>query len=289
MKTIGFVVNPLKDEALRLAAELVPWLATRGVSVLVEEQPALMMGRGELGSTLEAVSETDMVVVLGGDGSILRAAHVTAPKGTPILGVHFGQYGFITEVHPGDVFPALEKVLAGDYSVSERMMLMAKLMRGDEEICCIPAMNDVVVSKGPLSRLLTLHTYVHETFLTTYAADGIIVSTPTGSTGYSLSAGGPVVHPSVEIVIVTPICPHTLNARSLVIPDTESVQIVGECSGVHDDMMLTVDGQTGYNMVCSDKIDVRRADFCARIVYWDSMSFYDKLQTRLRWGERFSP
>ncbi len=288
MKSIGFVVNPHKEDALRLAAELVLWLGERGVAALVEHEPARGIGREDIGATLEAVSETDMVVVLGGDGSILRAARVAGPKGTPILGVHFGQYGFITEIHPPDVIPALTKVLEGDFKISERMMFTAKLIRGDEELLTAPAMNDVVVSKGPLSRLLTLHTFINDRFITTYAADGIIIATPTGSTGYSLSAGGPVVHPSVQIAIVTPICPHTLNARSLVVPDTEAIQIVGECTGIEDDMTLTVDGQAGYKMLCSDKVDVRRADYSARIVYWDKLSFYDKLRSRLRWGERFS-
>ncbi|MBI2842448.1 MAG: NAD(+)/NADH kinase [Armatimonadetes bacterium] len=288
MKSLGLVVNPTKEGSVRLASDLIPWLISKGIKLLVEEEAAHLIGRGDLAADLDRVCEAEMAVVLGGDGTILRAARTAGPKGTPMLGVHLGQYGFITEIHPPDVKPALERVLRGDYKISERMMLLGSLIRGDEVIASTPALNDVVVSKGPLARMLTLHTFVDERLIAIYASDGIIVSSPTGSTAYSLSAGGPVVNPNVKVMIITPICPHTLNARSLVIPDTESVQIVGECGDGPDEMMLTVDGQVGFRMVCSDKVDVRRADFTARIVYWDPMSFYDKIQSRLRWGERFS-
>lgn len=289
MESIGLVVNPLKEGSLKLAAELAPWLISRGIKTLVEDESAHLIGRGDLAAPLDQVCDAEMAVVLGGDGTVLRAARTAGPKGTPILGVHLGQYGFITEIHPPDARPALERVLRGDYRISERMMIQASLIRDGEVIFSSPALNDAVVSKGPLSRLLNLHTFVDERFIATYAADGIIVASPTGSTAYSLSAGGPVVNPNVTVMIITPICPHTLNARSLVVPDDESVQIVGECGdGRADEMMVTVDGQIGCQMKCSDKVDIRRAGFSARIVYWDPMSFYDKLQSRLRWGERFS-
>lgn len=282
------VVNPLKDGALRLGETLVSWLVSRGVETVVDADSAPLMGCEDRAAPLDDVCEMDLVVVLGGDGTLLRVARTAGPKGTPILGVHLGQYGFITEVHPPDVIPALEKVLEGDYCISERMMLQTSLVRDGEVIYSSPALNDVVVSKGPLARILRLHTLVDERVIATYAADGIIVSSPTGSTGYSLSAGGPVVNPNVKVMIITPICPHTLNARSLVIPDTETVQIVGECGDGADAMMLTVDGQLGFDMRCSDKVDIKRADYSARIIYWNPMSFYDKLHSRLRWGERFS-
>lgn len=289
VESIGLVVNPQKEESLRLAGELIPWLTSRGIKLRVESEAAHLTGHGNLAADLEAVCEMEVAVVLGGDGTILRAARIAGPRGTPILGVHLGQYGFITEIHPPDVKPAMERVIRGDYQVSERIMLQASLVRGDETVVSMPAFNDAVVSKGPLSRLLNLHTFVEEGYIATYAADGIIVSSPTGSTAYSLSAGGPVVHPAVSVIIITPICPHTLNARSLVIPVSGTVQIVGECgSGGDDKMMLTIDGQVGFEMKCSDKVDVRRAEFCARIIYWDRMSFYNKLRSRLRWGERFS-
>jgi NAD+ kinase len=288
LKSIGLIVNPQKQGALQLASELADWLVSRKVETLIENEPAALIRRTDLAASTDAVYETDMVVILGGDGTILRAARTAGPKGTPMMGVHFGQYGFITEVHPPDAKSALERVLQGDYRISERMMLNADLVRNDEVISSMPALNDVVVSKGPFARLLKLHTFVNERFIATYAADGIIVSSPTGSTAYSLSAGGPVINPNVKVMIITPICPHTLSARSLVIPDNESIQIIGECGDGEGEMMLTVDGQVGLPLVCSDQIDIRRADYCAKIVYWEPMSFYEKIRRRLRWGERFS-
>jgi NAD+ kinase len=288
MKTIGLVANPGKQDAVKLASDLAGWLAARNVNVLIERESASMIDRLDISADEDTISSCDLLVVLGGDGTILRAARMVGPKRTPILGVHFGQYGFITEIHPPDVKTALERALAGDYVVSERLMLEIRLIRGGEQISSYRALNDAVVAKGPLARLLRLRTCVNEKYVATYAADGIIVSTPTGSTAYSLSAGGPVVNPNVDVLIITPICPHTLNARSLVIPGSESVQVVAECALDDASMMLTVDGQTGIPLQCSDKVDVTRAEFPARIVMWDPLSFYDKLQSRLRWGERFS-
>jgi len=288
MQRIGLIANAEKSEALKLLPQLADWLLERGVDVLVEEEPARLVGRGAIAAPSEEVASAEMVVVLGGDGTVLRASRLCGPKGTPILGVHMGQYGFITEIHPPDVHDALEKVLAGDYRISERMMLRARLIRQDQELGSWTALNDVVVSKGPLARMLGLHTSVCGKYIATYAADGIIVSSPTGSTAYSLSAGGPVVNPNVQVIIITPICPHTLNARSLVIPDTESVQIVAECDEEPTDVMLTIDGQIGFPMLSGDRVDTAKAEFQARIVIWDEWSFYAKLQSRLRWGERFS-
>jgi NAD+ kinase len=288
MKTIGIVANSGKQDALRLASELADWLAARNVEVLMERESAELVGRLDISADEETIRSTELLVVLGGDGTILRAARMVGQKCIPILGVHFGRYGFITEIHPPDVKAALERALSGDYLVSERLMLKASLIRDGKTIGSYTSLNDVVVAKGPLARLLRLATFVNNKHIATYAADGIIVSTPTGSTAYSLSAGGPVVNPNVDVVIITPICPHTLNARSLVIPSKESVQIVAECDMGEGSMMLTVDGQTGITLQCSDKVDVTPAEFPARIVMWDPLSFYDKLQSRLRWGERFS-
>ena len=288
MKTIGLVANPGKQDAVRLASELANWLAERNVNVLIEQESAPLISRQDISADEQTIASCDLLVVLGGDGTILRAARFVGPKQTPILGVHFGQYGFITEIHPPDVKPALERAIAGDYVVSERLMLEVRLFRGEEQIGSYTALNDAVVAKGPLARLLRLRTCVNDKHIATYAADGIIVSTPTGSTAYSLSAGGPVVNPNVDVLIITPICPHTLNARSLVIPGSESVQVVADCAIDDASMMLTVDGQTGIPLQCSDKVDITRAEFAARIVMWDPLSFYDKLQSRLRWGERFS-
>jgi len=288
MKTLGLAPNPHKPEAITLASELAEWLAGLGLSVKVEKFAAAEMGKPHLAAHDEQLVQVDMLLILGGDGTILRWSRIAAPVGTPMMGVNFGRYGFIAEISSTNVKRAVERVLEGDYVVSERVVLKATLTRDDTLIGTYHALNDVVVSKGPLARMLGLHTFVDGRFIVTYSADGIIVSSPTGSTAYSLSAGGPVVHPDVSVLILTPICPHTLNARSLVVPDSESIQIIGDCGADEPAMMLTIDGQLGEHLTCSDRVEISKADFAARLVQLESQSFYDKLQSRLRWGERFS-
>ena len=288
MKTIGIAPHPDKPKALQLAAKLADWLTARGIGALLPSNVAGAVGKPELGVDASRIAGSDLLVVMGGDGSMLRWSRLAAPQGTPMLGVNFGHYGFITEVEPGEVVTSLERVLAGDYSISERVVLKAVVMKDDEPIATYYGLNDVVVSKGPLARMVALHTFVGGKFIVTYAADGIIIASPTGSTAYSLSAGGPVVHPDVGVLVITPVCPHTLNVRSLVVPDEEKVQIIGECRQGEPDTMLTLDGQLGGHLNCSEKVEVGKADFPARLVQFDPQSFYDKLQTRLRWGERYS-
>ena len=288
MNVIGLIVNTDKKAALEISGDLASKIEGRGVRVCTEASVAPLIGRPELAADDEVLASSDMLIVLGGDGTVLRASKIAAPKGTPMLGVHFGQYGFITQIHPPELDDALDRVLAGDFQVEDRLMLRADLIRGEETVQDLNALNDVVVSKGPLARMLNLHTSVAGQFVATYAADGIIVSSPTGSTAYSLSAGGPVVNPNVRVLIITPICPHTLNARSLVIPEDEQVQILAECEPHERDVMMTVDGQVGVPVRCGDKITVRKAGFPARLVVLDPWHFYDKIQSRLKWGERFS-
>ncbi|MCE5199312.1 NAD(+)/NADH kinase [bacterium] len=288
MKCIGLAPNPNKKDSVWLAAELADWLAARHIRVLIIDDVAAEIGKSELAASEEQITSVDLLVVLGGDGTMLRWSRIAAPRGTPMIGVNFGQYGFITEIHPDEAKTSLLRILDGDYTVSERVVLKATVSRDGKETGTYYALNDVVVSKGPFARMLGLHTFVNDRFIVTYTADGIIVSSPTGSTAYSLSAGGPVVHPDVDVLIITPICPHTLNARSLVIPDSETVQIQGECGEDNPEIMVTVDGQLGQHLACGDKVSVGKADFSAKLLQLEPQSFYTKLQQRLRWGERFS-
>ena len=287
MKTIGLAPNPQKKEALQLTLKLAEWLLAKGIEPRINSEAADQIGLSHFGVPDNDMANVDLLLVLGGDGTMLRWCRIAAPAGTPMIGVNFGQYGFITEIQPGHVKNAIERILAGEYYVSERVLLQAVLTRNGKISGTYYALNDVVVSKGPLARMLGLDTYIGGKFIVTYAADGIIVSSPTGSTAYSLSAGGPVVHPDVRVLIITPICPHTLNARALVISDNESVGIVGQCGEGESQMMLTIDGQLGENLTSDDRVDICTAKFMARLVQLEQHSFYNKLQTRLRWGERF--
>jgi NAD+ kinase len=288
MKTVGLAPNPNKSDAVQLTAELADWLAEKHVRALVTEDIAADMGRPHLAATEDEVIGADLLMVLGGDGTMLRWSRLAAPRGTPMMGVNFGQYGFITETHPSEAKAGLTRFLEGDYAVSERVVLKATVTRKEQLIGTYYALNDVVVSKGPFARMLGLHTFAGNKFIVTYTADGIIIASPTGSTAYSLSAGGPVVHPDVCVFIITPICPHTMNARSLVVPDTETVQIIPEYSEHKPEVMVTVDGQLGVHLESGDKVEVGKADFMAKLVQLEPQSFYTKLQRRLRWGERLS-
>lgn len=288
MKTIGLAPNPHKTEAVQLAGELADWLASRGVHPLLSNDVAESAGKTEIGANDDELTRTDLLVVLGGDGTMLRWTRLTAGNETPMLGVNFGRYGFITEVEPDLVKNALERFISGDYAISERVVLKATVTGESGPSASHYALNDVVVSKGPIARMVALHTYVSGKFIVTYAADGIIVASPTGSTAYSLSAGGPVVHPDVSVLVITPICPHTLNVRSLVVPDRETIKIVSEYREGEADTILTLDGQLGEHLGCEDAIEISKAEFQARLVQFEPQSFYDKLQTRLRWGERYS-
>lgn len=288
MKNIGLAPNPGKKEAVQLAVELADWLASRHVRAAIPEDVACDAGRPDLGAPEDVVVDADLLLVLGGDGTMLRFSRLAAPKGTPMMGVNFGQYGFITEIHPKDAKSALVRVLDGDCCVSERIVLKATVARAGRPNGEYYALNDTVVAKGPPARMLALQVFVNGRYIVTYSADGIIVATPTGSTAYSLSAGGPVVNPDVSVMIITPICPHTMNARSLVVPDTEVIKITGESGESEPHMVLTADGQVVEHLTSGDQVDIQKAAFTARLVQLEPESFYDKLQNRLRWGERFS-
>ncbi len=288
MKTVGLAPNPDKAEAVKLAGEAADWLHARGIQPLLSRDAAAALGKAELGADEDHIARTDLLVILAGDGSILRWSRLAAPNGTPMLGVNYGHYGFITEIEPHEVMSSLECVLAGDYTVSERVVLRAVVTRDNKPVSTYYSLNDVVVSKGPLARMVALHTFVGGKFIVTYAADGIIIASPTGSTAYSLSAGGPVVHPDVSVMIITPVCPHTLNVRSLVVPDNEKIQIAGQPRDGESKMMLTLDGQHGEQLGAADVVEITKAEFTARLVQFEPQSFYEKLQTRLRWGERYN-
>lgn len=285
---VGIVPNPTKPEAVALGCELADFCASRGVRVLMFDEAAAKCGRESEAAPPEKLARTDLLLVLGGDGTILHWTNIAGPHGTPMLGVNFGRYGFITEVTRECATEAVASVLEGKYFISERVVLEAELVRGGAVVSRRHALNEVVVSKGPLTRMLSLRTYVNDRYLVSYRADGIIVSSPTGSTAYSLSAGGPVVHPDVNVLIITPICPHTLNERSLVVPDGEVVKIVGEAQeGAHFDAILATDGHTGKQLRTEDVVIVHKAPYKAKLVQIEPDTFYHKIRTRLRWGERF--
>lgn len=257
------------------------WLEKRGVQPLVLESTAEMLGCPQRGAGPHELAEADCLLSLGGDGTLLRAARLVADKGTPILGVNLGHLGFLTEIELNELFPSVERLLAGDFSIEERMMLQSHLWRGERKTSFI-ALNDVVITKGAFSRMLKLEVYVGTDYLDTYTADGLIVSSPTGSTAYSLSAGGPLVSPELEVMILTPICPHTLYARPLVVPGDQEIHVKVYTAGA--EVMLTVDGQQGMQLNHGDQVVTSRASIPTRLVRLRERSFYSLVREKLREG-----
>jgi NAD+ kinase len=229
----------------------------------------------------------EVFVVFGGDGTILAAAREAAPHGIPILGVNLGAFGFLAEVSDAEVTDALDPLLAGDYHLDERMMLRAEVRREGRPLREFLALNDIVVTKTGYARLLRVHTSVNDIPLATYRADGLIVATPTGSTAYSLSAGGPIVHPSVPAMVVTPICPHSLSARAVVISADDTVTVRLEPAGAPSPpAILTVDGQEGFPLAAEDEVRVGRSVHRARLIRFGAEGFYTVLRSKLWWGAR---
>jgi NAD+ kinase len=284
IQSLGIMANAGKPAALEVAAAADAYLRQRGLTVNLQTRVADSLGLEERGLPDDAVAQSDAVLVLGGDGTILATARMCAPRGTPMLPVHVGRFGFLTAVAPDDLSPALDALLSGNYTEEERMMLWCETHRDGVLQDSGLALNEVVAANGPLSRVLHLRTYIDDKYVTTYAADGIIVATPTGSTAYSLSAGGPLVHPSIQALLVTPICPHTLTARALLIPPEAKVTIVVE-RDPHDTVRVTIDGQLGFPLQTGDEIHIRRANHHARFLSVGGADFYDKLQNKLHWGE----
>ena len=286
---IGLDVNVEKLQAnpewARLAQEAVHLLAERGVPVVINRESAETLGHRTLGvAEADLMSRASVVVVFGGDGTILRAARAAAPRGIPILGVNIGGFGFLAEVNGPEVERALHRLLEGDYRLDERMMLRAWVERDGRRIQEVLALNDIVVTKSGYARLLKLHTYVNAEHLATHLADGMIVATPTGSTAYSLSAGGPIVHPGVEGIVLTPICAHTLNARAVVVSADDTIGIRVEPAGAPP--VLTVDGQEGFPLQAGDEVRVERSPYQTRLVRLGRGGFYSRLRAKLTWGER---
>lgn len=296
MNTVGLIVNIEKlrgdPEVGRLARHAVTLLTSRGVDVVVNQESAQTLGLYELGApAAELAGRAEMLVVFGGDGTILNSARQAAPNGIPILGVNLGGFGFLAEVHDRAVDDALLRVLAGDYRVDERMMLAAQVCRvestaagaGEERIVReLLALNDVVVTKSGYARILRIRTDINDDHLATHLADGLIVATPTGSTAYSLSAGGPILHPDLDAIVLTPICAHTLNARAVVLSGDEAITIRVEPTGAPS--VLTVDGQEGEPLEPDDIVRVARAPCRTRLVRLGRTGFYRLLRTKLSWG-----
>lgn len=283
IQSVGLWVNRSKGGAVSFSETVHDWLVQHGCSVVVEDRPTAAYADSEHGNQLAA---TDLIITLGGDGTILAASRVAAPNGIPILGVHMGQFGFIAESHPDDLLEHLPRVLAGEAAVEERMMVRGDVVRGGECIYSATGLNDIVVNKGAMTRLLTLQTSFGEDFVASYPADGVVVATPTGSTAYAMSAGGPLIEPTVQALLVAPICPHTLSARPLVVPADERVSFTLQSDG--GEILLSADSVGVFRLMGGDRVEVLKAEHSTRIVALRRAGFYRKIRKRLLWGERLN-
>lgn len=284
MRAIGIVVNLQKEKSYHLLQDIVGWLQARGLEVFLPAEKARAAGLDSLGVRESDLSTlVDCILVLGGDGTLLYAARLASASGTPLLGVNLGQLGFLAELEPDDIFVGLERLLEGRYHLEERLMLASVLERQGRVKASVTALNEVVIAKGAFSRMLELETSVDGVYVTTYLADGLILASPTGSTAYSLAAGGPLVVPEVEAMILTPICPYTFYVRPLVIPADKTVQVtLATAAGA--EVMLTADGQVGYDLCQGDVVRVGRARVPARLVRFGERDFYSTLRRKLFGG-----
>ena len=281
MKRIGIIVKGNKPEAIQVVKELVSSLKDHKVEAFVEPEIAKAVSHPALDKQKMAEA-VEMVVVLGGDGTLLAAARSLQKKQVPILGVNLGGLGFLTEITLAELYPMLEAILRGEYKTDERLFLEARVWRKEKVVDTFQVLNDVVINKGALARIIELKTSVDQEYLTTFRADGLIVSTPTGSTGYSLSAGGPIVYPSLQSIIITPICPHTMTNRPIIVPKEATITVT-LCSA-DQEVFLTLDGQVGFKMELRDRVEVKKGEGFVRLIKSPSRGYFEVLRQKLMWG-----
>lgn len=288
VRRIGVLVKPNQPEALKTICRLAEWCAGRDIKVAGGPRFDSARVREETGCAVDAlpheelVRGADLIVVLGGDGTMIGAARMVGEAETPVLGVNFGTLGYLAEFAVEDMLPALESVLAGDYTLDRRLMLAATVCRGGERLMHDRVLNDAVISKSALARIIEIETWVDEKFVNCFRADGLIISTPTGSTAYNLSAGGPVIYPSMDAVVITPICPHTLSNRPLVVPAGAEFELVLKTP--REEVALTLDGQVGMALEYEDRVRVRRSRTCFNLIQAHTRNYFDVLRNKLKWG-----
>lgn len=283
MKRIGIIGKSGRPEPAEIAKEIIPWLKQKGAEIFVDIETSQSIGiKGYLRSEIPKLA--DLVLVLGGDGTMLSVARLVCEKGIPILGINLGGLGFITEVQRTEIYDALERIFSGQYTLEERMMLNAYVVRHGERIAGYTTLNDVVINKGALARIIDLETFVDKRYVSTFRSDGLIVSTPTGSTAYCLSAGGPILFPTINSIVLIPICPHTLTNRPIVLPDTVIVEVT--LKSLVEDVFLTLDGQVGFSLRQNDTVIIEKSPHKTRLLIPFERDFFEVLRTKLRWGER---
>ena len=299
MKRIGIICKKNKPEAISIVRNLVEWFQPKMIEVYVEEGIGTLLSTS--GSSLhtgpslsdfhlhsvemsEIPDHVDMVIVLGGDGTLLSVARQVWDKNIPILGVNLGGLGFLTEITLDELYSVLEKVVRDEFEINEREALNAGVIRRGERVAEFIVLNDAVINKGALARIIDLETTINGEYLSTFKSDGLIISTPTGSTAYNLSAGGPIVYPSLHTIIITPICPHTLTIRPIIIPNDVKIRAI--LKSRNEEVLLTLDGQQGFTLEFEDVVEVKKAEGRILLIKSPYRHYFELLREKLKWGER---
>ncbi|MGE5570946.1 MAG: NAD(+)/NADH kinase [Rhodospirillales bacterium] len=284
IRTVGIISKPNAPRAAEIVPDLLEWLRARGFAVRLDEVSAGYATARKGLPRHEVPEGCDLMIVLGGDGTLLAAARALAGRQIPVFPVNLGGLGFLTAISPGEIYPELERVFRGELRIGRRRMLHGQLMRGGQCVSEYEALNDVVVTKGSFARIIDLDAHVDGHFMCAYKADGLIVCTPTGSTAYSLSAGGPIMFPQVAALCITPISPHMLTNRPVIVPDTSVITL--ENRAEDDAAFLTVDGQVGQQLKSGDRVVASRSPHILQLIRPPRAHFFDVLREKLKWGER---
>lgn len=284
IKKVGIIAKIQHRMAGESLKKISGWLKDRGIEVYMDKDTSGVIGEKSHYKRAEIPSLAGLIIVLGGDGTLLSVARLIEERDVPILGVNLGSLGFLTEIGMDELYPVLENVIRGDFTVENRIMLDVFIYREGKMVANYCALNDVVINRGTLARIVYLEIKINGLYVTTYRSDGLIIATPTGSTAYSLAAGGPIVYPTMNALILSPICPHTLTNRPIVIPDDVKIEI--NLITPDEDALATLDGQVGYSLNYRDSIEVKKAKNTIKLIQSPGKNYYEVLRKKLKWGER---
>lgn len=288
IRRVGIIVKPHQPDALQTVCGAVEWLAQRGIALAGTPDLERERIEHQTGCAVESfpadqlAANVDLMIVLGGDGTMIATARMLGDCEVPVLGVNYGGLGYLAEFRVEELYTALESILAGNYRVDTRVMLAVELLRDAEEVTRNRVLNDVVINKSALARIIEIEAYLNGQFVNSFRADGLIVSTPTGSTAYNLSAGGPVIYPSMNAVVITPICPFTLSNRPIVVPDDAEIEL--RLKTEEEDVSLTLDGQVGFPLQCRDRVRIKKSGATFKLVQPMNRNYFEVLRDKLRWG-----
>ena len=282
IKKIGVFCKPKAPSASDILGKLIPWLRKKNYLIFLDTSTAAIIGETSTHDKRSVSEQADLLVALGGDGTLLGVARAAHPYNVPILAVNLGSLGFLAAISIEELYPTLENILAGKFEIENRMLLNACVWRNGDKVENHNVLNDIVINKSVVARVINLQVFVNDQYMTSYRADGLIIATPTGSTAYSLSAGGPIIHPSMHTLVLSPICPLMLTNRSILIPDQSVIQV--KLSGKYDDVRITLDGQEGYDMKAEDILEIKKTKTTLQLIRGPNKNYYQILRDKLHWG-----